>query len=202
MTSPEACYSPAPEPRRVPPLPHPFVSGRGFTLVELLVVIAIIGILASLLLPALGRAKRNAQSIRCISNLHQIGLGLMLYVQDNNNHLPDCAQLPSVSTNLTPINVVLAPFLPAKLVFQCPEDQTLFPVEQTSYEWNIFLNGESYDQPGSWPPVTQTIVDTIFGGRLNTPLLTDAEAFHVASGNMTGRNALFFDNRVAKMPKL
>jgi prepilin-type N-terminal cleavage/methylation domain-containing protein/prepilin-type processing-associated H-X9-DG protein len=95
------------------------LSAKGFTLIELLVVIAIIAILAAILFPVFARARENARRSSCQSNLKQIGLGLMQYTQDYDEHTPRLWFGAWSGTAGRWMDVV-QPYVKSEQLFDCP----------------------------------------------------------------------------------
>jgi len=121
---------------------------KAFTLIELLVVIAIISILASILFPVFARARENARRASCMSNLKQIGLGMMMYVQDYDEMYPMLSYIgtdkvvPPAGGTATNNNWIfrLQPYVKSPQLFNCPS---------STRSWNGDANAAAHTSYGA-----------------------------------------------------
>lgn len=138
---------------------------RGFTLVELIAVIAIIAILASLLFPAIPAMMARAESTKCMSNLRQAGIALLLAAGENDNCFPYIESDPEQPVyppeyEAKSLLATLQPYGLGEQHVQCPTDlngANYFARKGSSYEWRPYVDGESivdpqyYKPSGAWP---------------------------------------------------
>jgi prepilin-type N-terminal cleavage/methylation domain-containing protein len=150
-----------------------------FTLVELLVVMAIIAILAAMLLPTLARAREKARILQCVSNLHQVGIAMRAYVEDNTSRYPTVPNRSWQSYRLGggdpdptahnlfglewATNRLLWQYTKSRQLYQCPADRGMdsysfsksnaYAGVGTSYKYNEF----------PWCPTRKTNKDPKFG---------------------------------------
>jgi prepilin-type N-terminal cleavage/methylation domain-containing protein/prepilin-type processing-associated H-X9-DG protein len=129
---------------------------RAFTLIELLVVIAIIAILAAILFPVFAQAREAARKTSCLSNLKQIGMGIMQYVQDYDE------MFPTNSWDTPPIGILdtdsrnplhrtamqwpwrIQPYVKNRQIFVCPSDTN------PRSGWTCYQSYDGTDCGGSW----------------------------------------------------
>jgi len=166
---------------------------QAFSLVELLVVISLVVLLIGLLLPALQRGRSVAERTACLSNLRQIGMGLLKYSYDNRGRIPEAQTFP-VDPSAPTVMEALERYKMPKFIWRCPSDRELFEQFETSYEYFIGFYQASID------------LDALNAGRRKNEMLRmmqkhpalaflmiDAGDWHPGRIDGVARNVLFLD---------
>lgn len=185
-------------------------TSKGFTLIELLVVIAIIAILAAILFPVFARARENARRASCMSNEKQIALGMMMYVQDYDDHFP--AHYGYIQSGTVYFwAFVLQPYTKSTQVFFCPSDtlhttSNVLSSGSLSYGYNFLtLSPNSVNPNGlgislaaiKYPSATIMTGDT--GLNSNSYVITPssyAASIQPSASHLGGCNFSFVDGHV------
>jgi len=159
---------------------------RGFTLIELLVVIAIIAILAAILFPVFARAREKARQTSCLSNIKQIGLATLMYVQDYDERMP---RFRGGNANDAGVHKMIYPYMKNLQMFYCPSKDYRFSCTSARAEgwmtqWLIaegMGGGPGYSYNDVYLPYSSTYYG--LGGRSLGSIVAPAECIMWADGH-------------------
>ena len=180
-------------------------SGRGFTLIELLVVIAIIAILASMLLPALARAKARAEWVNCLSNTKQLLLASKLYVDENDGkYYPFSISKPPPQPPLIHAGVTywvdqIRPMMQTAKAYHCPTLKSLYgiPLQDTfgigvNYPNIASATGTSKEAEIAKPADTVSLADSQYVGNTGPTVSPDDWTPSGSPGPANANERIFF----------
>jgi len=180
----------------------------GFTLIELLVVISIIALLAAILFPVFARARENARRASCQSNLKQLGLGIMQYVQDYDETYP-YSYSGNGDARRWPTNIF--PYVKSSQVYLCPSadnpapgtDVTANPARGVRYGMNNDFGSASNTYPAPVkaaaiprPAELILLTDTFYKSGVQDPFITGYTNPNTDNRHFDGANLAYADGHV------
>jgi len=165
-----------------------YINIRAFTLIELLVVVGIIALLATMLMPALGKSRQKARNVHCQGNLRQFGILARVYADDHEERYPviheDSGGSDGSGQLQSQFRRVFAPLAQSPELFKCrSDDSEVFDQGGSSYQWNPVWNRQIIDRPRS------------SGGMQDQPLIEDSNARHPSGAKML-KNAVYEDGHI------
>jgi prepilin-type N-terminal cleavage/methylation domain-containing protein/prepilin-type processing-associated H-X9-DG protein len=183
---------------------------KGFTLIELLVVIAIIAILAAILFPVFAKAREKARQSSCLSNVKQIVLATLQYIQDYDEVLPSYGGTPRVT-----VQTRVQPYMKSEQIWVCPSSSASFALywdnnvgypptvlgPQGSYGWsNRVINGVKLAQLQT-PAETGMWCDAQNTGTWTFTILWENNFYRTAAPHNEGGNMGFVDGHAKWLKK-
>lgn len=155
-----------------------FKTNRAFTLIELLVVIAIIAILAAILFPVFAQAREKARQTICLSNVKQLGLGVMMYMQDFDETVPIGGYwVDSSPTGESRWYWDVQPYMKSQMIRQCPSSRfarNITPANKWDSNYGLNSNLSGWAQ---WANVKSNAAITV---PADTILFTEADTVKVS----------------------